>query len=43
MARGLPRPVNNLARQALVAACVERASILDDKAARSAVAEVSAD
>ena len=42
-ARGLPRAVNNLARQALVAACIEKASIVDDKAARSAVAEVSAD
>jgi type II secretory pathway predicted ATPase ExeA len=42
-ARGLPRAVNNLARQALVAACVEKASIVDDKAARSAVAEVSTD
>jgi type II secretory pathway predicted ATPase ExeA len=41
--RGLPRAVNNLARQALVAAYVAKASIVDDKAARSAVAEVSAE
>ena len=42
-ARGLPRAVNNLARQALVAAYAERASVVDDKAARSAVTEVNAE
>jgi type II secretory pathway predicted ATPase ExeA len=42
-ARGLPRAVNNLARQALVAAYANKAAIVDDKAARSAVAEVDAE
>ena len=42
-ARGLPRAVNNLARQALVAAYAAKAAIVDDKAARSAVAEMSAE
>jgi type II secretory pathway predicted ATPase ExeA len=39
----LPRAVNNLARQALVAAYAAKAAIVDDKAARSAVAEMSAE
>lgn len=41
--RGLPRAVNNLALQALVAAYAAGASIVDDKAARAAVAEVTAE
>jgi type II secretory pathway predicted ATPase ExeA len=40
-ARGLPRAVNNLAVQALVAAYANNAAIVDDKAARAAVAEVN--
>ena len=40
-ARGLPRAVNNLAIQALVAAYANNAAIVDDKAARAAVAEVN--
>jgi type II secretory pathway predicted ATPase ExeA len=40
-ARGLPRAVNNLAVQALVAAYAANAAIVDDKAARAAVAEVN--
>jgi type II secretory pathway predicted ATPase ExeA len=40
-ARGLPRAVNNLAVQALVAAYAASASIVDDKAARAAVTEVN--
>ena len=40
-ARGLPRAVNNLAVQALVAAYTTGAAIIDDKAARAAVAEVN--
>ena len=40
-ARGLPRAVNNLAVQALVAAYAAGAAIVDDKAARTAVAEVN--
>jgi type II secretory pathway predicted ATPase ExeA len=39
--RGLPRAVNNLAVQALVAAYADKASIVDDKAARAAVTEVN--
>jgi type II secretory pathway predicted ATPase ExeA len=39
-ARGLPRAVNNLARQALVAAFANRSAIVDDKAARQAVSEL---
>jgi type II secretory pathway predicted ATPase ExeA len=42
-ARGLPRALNNLARQALVAAYTNRTSIVDEKAARQAVAECEAD
>jgi type II secretory pathway predicted ATPase ExeA len=41
--RGLPRAVNNLALQSLVAAYAAGASIVDDKAARAAVAEVTAE
>jgi type II secretory pathway predicted ATPase ExeA len=41
--RGLPRAVNNLAVQALIAAYSAKASIVDDKAARAAVTEVTAE
>ena len=41
--RGLPRAINNLARQALVAACANHSSLVDDKAARQAVAEAEVD
>jgi len=41
--RGLPRAVNNLARQALVAAYASHSSLVDEKAARQAVAEAEAD
>jgi len=41
--RGLPRAVNNLAVQALIAAFAAGASIVDDKAARTAVAEASSE
>ena len=37
--RGLPRQVNNLATQALIAAYVTNSSICDEKAARAALAE----
>jgi type II secretory pathway predicted ATPase ExeA len=40
-ARGLPRAVNNLAVQALVAAYANNTNIVDDKAARAAVTEVN--
>lgn len=41
--RGLPRAVNNLAIQALIAAYAAGASIVDDQAARAAVTEVTAE
>jgi type II secretory pathway predicted ATPase ExeA len=41
--RGLPRAVNNLARQALVAAYANRSAIVDEKAARQAITEMDAD
>jgi type II secretory pathway predicted ATPase ExeA len=41
--RGLPRAVNNLAVQSLIAAYAANASIVDDKAARAAVTEVTAE
>ena len=43
VSRGLPRAVNNLATQALVAAYSERKSIVDEACARMAVAEVDAE
>jgi type II secretory pathway predicted ATPase ExeA len=42
-ARGLPRAVNNLARQSLVAAFANRGAIVDEKASRQAVAEADAE
>jgi type II secretory pathway predicted ATPase ExeA len=41
--RGVPRLLNNLATQALVAAYATRKSIVDESAARAAVAEVTAE
>jgi type II secretory pathway predicted ATPase ExeA len=41
--RGFPRAVNNLALQGLVAAYANRSALVDDKAARAAVAETDAD
>jgi type II secretory pathway predicted ATPase ExeA len=41
--RGLPRAVNNLAIQALIAAYSSRKAIVDESAARTAAAEVTAD
>jgi type II secretory pathway predicted ATPase ExeA len=43
ISRGLPRQVNNLATQALIAAWATNKSICDESAARAAVAEVSAE
>jgi type II secretory pathway predicted ATPase ExeA len=43
VARGLPRAVNNLAVQALVAAYAERKNIVDETSARAAVTETTAD
>jgi type II secretory pathway predicted ATPase ExeA len=39
--RGLPRQVNNLATQSLIAAYATNKSICDESSARAAVAEVS--
>lgn len=41
--RGLPRAVNNLAVQALIAAYAERKPIVDQTSARVAVNEVTTD
>jgi type II secretory pathway predicted ATPase ExeA len=41
--RGLPRAVNNLAVQSLIAAYANGTAIVDDKAARAAVTEVTAE
>jgi len=41
--RGLPRVVNNIALQALVATYAANKTIVDESAARAAVAEVTAD
>ena len=43
VARGLPRAVNNLAVQALVAAYATKKSIVDETSARAAVTEITAD
>jgi type II secretory pathway predicted ATPase ExeA len=42
-ARGLPRAVNNIATQALVAAWAGRKSIVDEQSARTAITEVTTD
>lgn len=42
-ARGLPRAVNNLAIQALVAAYADRKAIVDENSARIAVTEITSD
>jgi len=43
VSRGLPRAVNNLAVQSLVAAFADNKAIVDEAAARAAVAEVTAE
>ena len=42
-ARGLPRAVNNIATQALVAAMAGRKPIVDEHSARAAVTEITTD
>ena len=42
-ARGLPRAVNNLATQALVATMAARKSIVDEQSARAAITEITTD
>jgi type II secretory pathway predicted ATPase ExeA len=41
--RGLPRAINNLAIQALIAAYANRKAIVDESSSRAAAAEVTAD
>ena len=41
--RGLPRAVNNLAIQALIAAYANRKAIVDESSARTAATEITAD
>jgi type II secretory pathway predicted ATPase ExeA len=43
VSRGLPRAVNNLAVQSLVAAFAENKAIVDESSARAAVTEVTAE
>jgi type II secretory pathway predicted ATPase ExeA len=43
VSRGLPRAVNNLAIQSLVAAYATNKAIVDESSARAAVAEVTAE
>lgn len=43
VSRGLPRQVNNLAVAALIAAFAQKKAIVDESAARVAVAEISAE
>jgi type II secretory pathway predicted ATPase ExeA len=42
-ARGMPRAVNNLAIQSLVAAFLDGKAIVDESSARAAVTEVTSD
>jgi type II secretory pathway predicted ATPase ExeA len=41
-ARGMPRAINRLALTALLAACTENKTIADEKSARTAIAEETA-
>ncbi len=43
VSRGLPRAVNNLALQALVAAYAAKKAIVDESSARAAVTEITAE
>ncbi len=43
VSRGMPRAVNNLAVQSLVAAFAENKAIVDESSTRAAVTEVTAD
>jgi len=43
VSRGLPRAVNNLALQSLVAAYATKKAIVDESSARAAVTEVTAE
>ena len=41
--RGIPRALNNLAVQALVAAYAEQKAIVDESSARAAITEITAE
>ena len=43
VARGLPRAVNNLAVQALIAAYATKKAIVDETSARAAITEITAE
>jgi len=43
VSRGIPRALNNLATQALVAAYAEQKAIVDESSARAAVTEITAE
>ncbi len=43
VSRGLPRAINNLAVQALVAAYATKKAIVDESSARTAITEITAD
>ena len=43
VARGLPRAVNNLAVQALIAAYATKKAIVDETSTRAAITEITAD
>lgn len=43
VSRGLPRSVNNLARQSLIATYVNKSAIVDEKSARQAISEVDSE
>jgi len=43
VARGLPRAINNLAVQALVAAYATKKAIVDESSARAAITEITAE
>ena len=42
-ARGLPRAINNIATQALIAAWAGRKNIVDEQSARAAITEITTD
>jgi type II secretory pathway predicted ATPase ExeA len=43
VSRGLPRQINNLATQSLIAAYAQKKSICDERSAQAAVAEIAAE
>ena len=43
VSRGLPRAVNNLARQALIATYANKSAIVDEKSARQAISEADSE